>query len=73
MTTVWQDIDRDEAFVEHDRRMKMFSKSHPSCVRSKLSRRDLMNKIWPELVIDAIRETGGSRRHVEASEWSFSL
>ena len=73
MTTLLQDIDQSkakQAFAEHDRRMKMFRKSLPSPLRVKLSRRDLIRKLWPLLVLDTFKETGGARLQNSPAHWS---
>ena len=73
MTTLLQDIDQSkvkQAFAEHDRRMKMFRKSHPSPLRVKLSRRDLICKLWPLIVVSTPKETGGARLQNSPAGWA---
>ena len=65
-----QYTDQEQAFAEHNRRMKMFRKSHPFPLRVKRLRSDLIRKLWPLLVLDTLKETGGVKRQVEMSKWS---
>ena len=52
---------------EHNGRMIEFRKSHVSV---KVSRRDLINTMWPLLVTDAVKETGGAAGPAGMMDWS---
>ena len=56
--------------LEHNERMREFRKSHVSDLKVKLSRRDLINTMWPLLVTNTVRETGGSRLLKDTLDWS---
>ena len=55
--------------LEHNERMREFRKSHVSDLKVKVSRRDLINKMWPFLTINSAKETGGSRVSLEPDKW----
>ena len=57
-------------FEDHDRGMREFRKSHVSDLKVKVSRRDLKDKMWPLLVTDTLKETGGSRLPKETLDLS---
>jgi len=59
-----------ETFEEHTTSMRMFRESHPSDLEMKVSRRDLIDKMWPLLVTDTLKETGGSRLLKDTLDWS---
>ena len=58
-----------ESFHEHDERMRAFRRSHGSDLKVKISRRDLINMMWPLLVADTRKETGGSRLLNGITDW----
>ncbi len=59
--------------LEHNERMREFRKSHVSDLEMKVSRRDLIDKMWPLLVTDTLKETGGSRLLKDTLDWSILL
>jgi len=66
MAMVWKNM---EAFRKHVEQMRMFRQTHPNNLGVRVSRRDLINTMWPLLVTNTTRDTGGSRRHFNAEEW----
>ena len=58
------------SFEEHSDRMRMFRKSHASDGKSGVSRRDLVNAMWPVLVNNSIRDAGGSTGLTSTADWS---
>jgi len=60
---------RCEIFEEHNEHMSIFRKSHGSDLKVNVSRRDLINKMWPLLTINSTKETGGSRETLEPDKW----
>ena len=60
----------EEPFEEHADYMRIFRKSHPNDLEVKVSRRDLINTMWQPLVIDTVRETGGSTGPAGMMDWS---
>ena len=69
MKVTWENKNSGESFVEHDKCMKMFRKSHPSISMAKVSRRELIRQLWPMLTVDTI-ETGGNKFHINTADWS---
>ena len=55
--------------AKHNKRMGSFWNSHPSNLVVKSSRRELIDKIWPLLFINSMREAGGSRVLIEPARW----
>jgi hypothetical protein len=73
MAKLLEDMDQhkiEQTFAEHDRRMKMFRKSHSSSLKVQLTRRDLVNKLWPLLVLKTLKEKGGTRLPNSPAVWS---
>jgi len=66
MAMVWKN---SEAFKEHVEQMRMFRQIHTNDLGVRVSRRDLINSMWPLIVTNTTRDTGGSRRHFNAEEW----
>ena len=69
MKTEWNGIDGRSFFAEHNKQMKLFRKSHPSDWEVKVSRRDLINTMWPLLVADTLADTGGSSGLTSTEDW----
>lgn len=68
MAMVWKDL---EAFKGHVEQMTMFRQTHPNNLLGvRVSRRDLINSMWPLLVTDTMRETGGSTGPARMMDWS---
>lgn len=70
MNVTWENRNSSEVFMEHDKRMKTFRESHSSIPVTRGYRRDLINKLWPLLVVNIRGEAGGARRHVSTAGWS---
>jgi len=67
MAMVWKN---SEAFKKHDEQMRMFRQSHPNNLGVRVSRRDLINTMWPLLVTNTTRDTGGSTGLTSSTDWS---
>ncbi len=61
---------KEEPYEGHDARMRMFAQSHASGLKVKVSRRDLINMMWPLLVKGIEREAGGSTSATGTTDWS---
>ena len=59
-----------ESFEEHNESMREFRKNHAPELLVKVSRRDLIDKMWPLLVTDTVKETGGSTGPAGMMDWS---
>ena len=55
---------------EHNESMREFRKNHAPESLVKVSRRDLINTMWPLLVTDTVKETGGSKGPAGMMDWS---
>jgi len=60
-----------ESFEEHNETMREFRKNHASESLVKVSRRDLINTMWPLLVTDTVKETGGAAGLARAMDLSI--
>ena len=58
------------SFNEHNESMREFRKNHAPESLVKVSRRDLINTMWPLLVTDTVKETGGSTGPAGMMDWS---
>ena len=67
MAIMW---DNSKLFRKHVERMRMFRKSHPINLGVRVSRRDLINSMWPLLVANTMRDTGGSTGLTGTMDWS---
>ncbi len=55
---------------EHNESMREFRKKHAPESFVKVSRRDLINTMWPPLVTDTMKETGGATGPAGMMDWS---
>ena len=55
---------------EHNESMREFRKNHAPELLVKVSRRDLINTMWPLLVTNTVKETGGSIGPAGMMDWS---
>ena len=63
-------LKKEEPYGEHDACMRVFAQSHASDLKVKVSRRDLINMMWPLLVTDTVKETGGAAGPDRMMDWS---
>ncbi len=56
--------------LEHNERMREFRKNHAPEALVKVSTRDLINTMWPLLVTNTVKETGGSTGPAGTMDWS---
>ena len=61
---------KSHAALEHNESMREFHKSHATDLKVKVSRRDLINTMWPLLVANTVKETGGSTGPAGMMDWS---
>jgi len=59
-----------ESFEEHNESMREFHKNHAPELLVEVSRRDLINTMWPLLTASTMRETGGSTGPAGMMDWS---
>jgi len=59
-----------DSFNEHNESMREFRKNHAPESLVKVSRRDLINTMWPLLTTGTTRETGGATGPASMMDWS---
>ena len=59
-----------ESFEEHNESMREFHKNHAPELLVEVSRRDLINTMWPLLISGAVRDTGGKTGLTSTADWS---
>ena len=70
MAMTWSKWNNLESFKKHVEQMRLFHQSHSNNLDVRVSRRKLINTLWPLLVTNTMRNTGGSTGPAGMMDWS---